>query len=105
MTKELESSTALTVAIASEVENVQQIPAEYKIIGGLVPQIDGGIIWELNPETGEIKAAPLREVDSITYGVIPVRRVETRPGMQYVEALNKKNAARRFAQGRAMLST
>lgn len=76
-------------------------PAEEKrqnLIGSL-KAIRGLTLWEIEKETGEIKAAVFEEVNaSMKNGKEGglKKKLLMKKGCFYVEALNKKNALRKF---------
>lgn len=68
----------------------------FRFIGSL-PKKPGQTLFEINPETDEIQAAPIQKADSITADGQKLRdRLTTKPGRAYVWALNLENAARKW---------
>jgi hypothetical protein len=64
---------------------------EKKHLGKYVPRIDGGKIFEYNPETGYLVEVLRNEVSS--------KKIFTNKGCYYVEALNTKNAIKKLKKG------
>lgn len=64
---------------------------ENKLLGSYSLKIDGGKIFEYNPETGFIQEIDKEELRT--------KKVHTNKNCYYVEALNVKNAIKRFRKG------
>ena len=78
---------------------------KYQKLGSYRPMIDGGKIFEYNISTGELIEAIYEETDIITLGMSGKRKLLTKKGCLYVEALNKKNAIKRMKRGTVILTT
>ncbi len=81
-----------------EISVKQKKQVEHELIGRIIPH-EGHIIWQINKETLEIEKA---KFSNATYhlGGENKKEVMTKDGYAYVSALNKKNALRKYKQGK-----
>jgi len=82
----------------TELSVKQQKEIKHELIDKLVPY-DGHTIWEVNNKTQEIKKALFSNV-TYTFGGEIKREIITKKGYTYIGALNKKNALKKFKQGK-----
>ena len=82
---------------------------EYRKVGDHIKSIDGGKVFKINKETGDVSEALYRIVEEITLGEAingpAPRKIDVEPGHWYVEALNAKNASKKLSQNKIILST
>ncbi len=92
--KELELKNETKIEISVK----QKKQVEHELIGKIIPH-EGHIIWQINKETLEIGEA---KFSNATYhlGGENKKEVMTKDGYAYVSALNKKNALRKYKQGK-----
>ena len=92
--KELELKTETKIEVS--VNKKKQV--EHELIGE-IEMYDGHTIWQINNETLEVEKA---KFSNATYHFAGDNRKEiiVKQGYSYVSALNKKNALRKFKQGR-----
>ena len=85
-----------------QIQKKQQI--ERELVGKIIPH-SGHTVWEINPETEEIEKAMYLErnwdfVTDISDLADNKTEVLYREGFVYVSALNKKNALKKYRQGK-----
>lgn len=87
----------LDVKIQIEESVKQKKQVEHELIGKIIPY-EGHTIWEINKETGAIERA---KFSNATYNYIGENKKEiiVKQGHEYVSALNKKNALRKYKKG------
>lgn len=82
----------------SELSVNQKKQVEYDLIGQIIPH-EGHVIWEINKETLEIKKAKFSNI-AYVFGQENKNEIIQKEGFFYVSAINKKNALRKYKQGR-----
>ena len=92
--KELENNKPDT-----EISVKQKKQVEHELIGSLVPH-EGHVIWKINKETLEVEKAKFSIISWSATGE-PKKQLVTQDGYAYVAALNKKNALKKYHQGRS----
>lgn len=97
--QELNNNNPIKVEVSKEQKQ------EWKLIHRFQPRIDGGTVFEYDPETKEIVPATFIESDVFTVGMPIVKKLSTSPGRIYVEALHKKSALKRVLRGDYILKT
>lgn len=75
---------------------------EYKLLGSYRPKIDGGKIFQFNPQTELVTEAIFRESDKFVLGKRNNKKLDVVKGCYYVEALNMKNAIKRLKKGKVL---
>jgi hypothetical protein len=85
------------LAIETQVQKRQQ--QEYKLLGSHNMKIYGGKIFEYDPTTGEVSEAKYRISDEYVLGGNNSKKLDTKKGCIYVEALNAANAVKRLKRG------
>lgn len=87
--------------IELQIQKQQQV--EKVLMGKIIPH-NNHTVWEINLKTEKIQKATYIEKDSvINFGGIPPKEnmeVLYREGFDYVSALNKKNALKKFRQNK-----
>lgn len=81
-----------------EVSVKQKKQIEHELIGKIIPH-EGHIIWQINKETLEIEKAKFSNA-TYYFGGDNKKEIITKEGYAYVSALNKKNALRKYKQGK-----
>lgn len=83
------------IRIEESVKQKKQV--EHELIGKIIPH-EGHTIWEINKETGAIKKA---KFSNATYNFMGENKKEiiVKQGYEYVSALNRKNALRKYKKG------
>ena len=81
-----------------EVSVKQKKKIEHELIGKIIPY-GGHIVWQINKETLEIEKAKFSNV-TYFFGGKNKSEVITKKGFAYISAFNKKNALRKFKQGK-----
>jgi hypothetical protein len=92
--KELELKNETKIEISVK----QKKQVEHELIGKIIPH-EGHIIWQINKETLEIEKAKFSNAN-YHLGGENKKKVMTKDGYAYVSALNKKNALRKYKQGK-----
>lgn len=92
--KELEPKQETKIEVSIQ----QKKQVEHELIGKIIPH-DGHIIWQINKETLKIEKA---KFSNATYHFSGENKKEVivKEGYAYVSALNKKNALRKYKQGK-----
>lgn len=86
--------------IVPELEVVQEIKKtiEYKKLDEFTPKIDGGKIFRQNLETLEVQEVEYQTSPDYVLGSSNNPKLHLEPGCAYVEAINIKNAKKKFAK-------
>jgi len=92
--KELELKNETKIEISVK----QKKQVEHKLIGKIIPH-EGHIIWQINDETLEIEVAKFSNA-TYHFGGENKKEIITKQGYSYISALNKKNALKKFKQGK-----
>jgi radical SAM superfamily enzyme YgiQ (UPF0313 family) len=82
-----------------EVSIKQKKQQEYQLVNQIVPH-DGHTIWKINKETLEIEKAKFKNAANFYYDPTATKEILVIEGYEYVSALNKKTALKKFNQGR-----
>lgn len=72
----------------------------YTTLRNYRPSIDGGFIFEYDPSTISLTKLELQDTGEYVLGGSNNKKLHTRPGCLYVEALNLKSAWKRVKQNR-----
>lgn len=76
----------------------QQKQIEYELIGKIIPH-EGHIVWEINKETLKIERAKFSNATYVL-GAENKKEIIIKEGFAYVSAFNKKNALRKYKNGK-----
>lgn len=106
----LDNNKSKVVVDQQELVRQAKKQIEYKKISDHTKKIDGGKIFKINKETGEVSEALYRESNTITLfeaisGFVDPPKVDVEPGHWYVEALNADNAVKKLKQQKVIIST
>lgn len=82
----------------TEISVKQQKQVEYEYVGNITPH-DGHSIWEINVETLEIAKAKYAN-STYVFGGENKNEIVIKKGHSYVSALNKKNALKKYKEGK-----
>lgn len=82
----------------TEVSVKQKKQVEHELIGKIIPH-EGHKIWQINKQTLEIEEAKYSNATYVLGGENK-KEIITKDGYAYVSALNKKNALKKYNQGR-----
>jgi predicted nuclease with TOPRIM domain len=82
-----------------EISIKQKKQIEKKLVGDIIPH-NGHKIWKINKETLEIEEAKYLNT-AFFIGEENKKEILVIDGFEYVSALNKKNALKLFAKGKA----
>ena len=77
-----------------------KIPYEYKLVDKFVPKIDGGKIFRYDLITGKVSLVDFRKNEDYVLGGENRPQLDMEKNSLYVEAINLKNAIRKFKNGR-----
>ena len=92
--KELESNTK----VKTELSVKQKKQIEHELVGKIIPH-EGHVIWQINKETLEIEKAKFSNATYV-YGGENKKEIIVKDGFAYISALNKKNALKKYKQGK-----
>lgn len=84
----------------NQIESVLNDKQEYKFVGSINKK-SGLKLFSFNPENGDIKEVILIQKASLTLdgGIKIENKTDFDPKLRYIQALNKKNAMRKFSKG------